>query len=112
MATLINLNRSSYLKLSARKNSLDYLTAKYLNIRFSIAPERNFLVTAANVANTFGIAYQVYGNKNYWWVVAMYNGIINPIEDLKPGDVLQLPSLTAINAFLTRNLEENSKVTI
>ena len=34
----------------------------------------------------------------------MYNGIINPITDLKPGKVLQLPNLEDINALLSIGL--------
>lgn len=112
MSALLNLNRSNYLSLGADRKSLDYLSAKYLNIRFSIPPERTFVVTNSSIANTFGLAYQLYGDKNYWWILALYNGIINPVTDLKPGDVLQLPSLTSINAFLTRELAQDVKLII
>jgi hypothetical protein len=33
--------------------------------------------------------------------VCQYAGILNPIEEFTPGRVLQLPSLSDINLFLT-----------
>lgn len=112
MSTFIDLNRASYLKLSTSKKSLDYLSAKYLNISFAIPAESTFVVTSANIANSPGLAYQIYGDKDYWWVICLYNGILNPIEDLQPGTILQIPSITSVNAFLTRELTEDRRVVI
>jgi hypothetical protein len=112
MATFIDLNRSSYLSLASNKRSLDYLSAKYLNMSFALAAERTFIVTSANIANSPGLAYQIYGDRNYWWVICMYNGILDPMQDLQPGTVLQIPSITSVNAFLTREIVQERKVVI
>ena len=36
------------------------------------------------------ISYYVYGECNYWWVIALVNGIINPFEELYPGMQLKI----------------------
>lgn len=38
----------------------------------------------------YNIAQQYYGDPNYWWVVAWYNG--RPTEaDVAPGDIIAIP---------------------
>lgn len=113
MASFVDLYRASYLKPSADSDRLNYLSARYLNIRFMLTPSQEYVVTAKDEANSFGIAYNVYGDKSYWWVVCFYNGILNPITDIVPGRRLQLPSLADVNAFLTRQTtSEAATVTI
>lgn len=36
------------------------------------------------------IAYKVYGDVNYWWIVALVNRIENPFEQLEPGQQLKI----------------------
>jgi hypothetical protein len=79
---------------------------------FALPAEQTFVVTSANVANSPGLAYQIYGDKNYWWIICIYNGILDPIQDLQPGTVLQIPSITNVNSFLTRELVQERKVVI
>jgi nucleoid-associated protein YgaU len=38
------------------------------------------------------IAHSQYGDATLWWLVADYNTILDPFEELSPGDVLRLPS--------------------
>mgnify|MGYP001034784939 FL=1 len=38
----------------------------------------------------YNLAHQYYGNTDYWWVIAWYNG--RPTEaDIKPGDLIEIP---------------------
>ena len=37
------------------------------------------------------IAFKYYGDSSYWMYIADYNSIYNPLFDLKPGDVLNIP---------------------
>lgn len=101
MSTFIDLNRASYLKASPSPDRLNYLSAKYKNIRFNLKASQSFTLTNQDIANAPGIAFSVYGDVGYWWVICMFNGVISPIEDLVPGATLQLPSLSDLNAYLT-----------
>lgn len=102
-ASVLDLNRTTYLEIGGPTNKpyLDYLSAKYLNMRFQIAASKNYVVGQSDVANAPGIAFNFYGSVDYWWVVCMYNGILDPISEFAPGLVLQLPTLADVNAFLS-----------
>lgn len=99
----IDLRRSSYLSTSQRgqTQSLDYLSAKYKNIRQILPAKQAYTLSMADYANAPGLAFRFYGDRNYWWVVCLYNGILDPITGFQPGDVIYLPSLADINALLS-----------
>lgn len=108
MSAFIDLNRATYLQASVDVSRLNYLSAKYKNIRYLLPAKQNYTVTSADEANAPGLAFSIYGDVGYWWLLCMYNGIIDPIEDIAPGTVLRLPSLNDINNFLT---SQDEKVT-
>ena len=39
------------------------------------------------------ISQRAYGNSEYWWVIYEFNGIIDPLFDLKLNDVLRIPPI-------------------
>lgn len=49
------------------------------------------------------IAQTYYGNTEYWWVIYEFNGIKDPLFELKLGQILRIPALrrvlTAIEAL-------------
>jgi hypothetical protein len=114
MSTLVDLKRITYLEVggSSKNPRFNYLSAKYKNIRHLLPAVNTYVVTSADVANLPGIAHNVYRDKDYWWVIGLYNGIIFPETDLVPGMVLQLPSLSDINALLASEEQGLTNVTI
>ena len=36
------------------------------------------------------IAFKIYGDVQYWWVIALFNNVINPFEELTPGTSLKI----------------------
>lgn len=44
------------------------------------------------------LAYDLYGNVNYWWVFSILNKdvLFDPIYDMKQGIILRIPSRTRI----------------
>lgn len=114
MSTLVDLKRITYMELggTSKNPRLNYLSAKYKNIRYLIPSVDIYVVTSSDVANLPGIAFNVYRDKDYWWVIGLYNGIIFPERDLVPGMVLQLPALSDINALLAAEEQALTNVTI
>ena len=43
-----------------------------------------------------GIAFGLYGDARYWWIIADFNKIISPFDQLKVGIQLRCPSLKRI----------------
>jgi hypothetical protein len=114
MSSLVDLKRATYLEISGTTKNprLNYLSSKYKNIRHLLPAVNTYVVTSADMANLPGIAYNVYRDKDYWWVIGLYNGIIFPERDLTPGLILQLPSLSDINALLASGDQTLTNVTI
>lgn len=103
-SSLIDLNRATYLSVGGEDGApvMDYLSTNYLNVKFMLRARDTYQVTDSDACNLPGIAFKVYGDKNYWWIIGLYNGIVDPITDLEPGLVLQLPSLADINALFSK----------
>ena len=105
-ATIISLKRSTYLDVGDEGTSLDLLSARYKNIRFNLEARQTFLVEQAWEHNAPGIAFQLYRDVDYWPYLLMYNGIVDPIQDLVVGLILQVPAKADIDAYL--NLDDSS----
>ncbi len=112
MTTVLNLKRNAYLDPSSVPQTLDYLSARYLNIKFIVPARNSFVVTQAYEANAPGIAFDFYGSADYWWVILLFNGVVEPLEELVAGRVLQLPALADINAFLSLKESQNQDLTV
>jgi len=44
------------------------------------------------------LGYVFYGDTGLWWLICAYNGIIDPIEEIKEGKSLLIPTLDRIKA--------------
>lgn len=42
------------------------------------------------------ISKKFYNNEGYWWVIADFNDIINPFDDLKPGMRILIPNFSSV----------------
>lgn len=89
---------------------LDLLSPNYTQIMKYITDTQVYNVESFE--HLPNIAYKMYGNTTLWWIIASYNGIINPLL-LQPGTVLQIPNLSQINIYLN-SLKTNigKKITI
>ncbi len=52
-------------------------------------------VTEGEVGKLDNIAWHYYGTPDLWWVIAMANGILNPLR-VTPGTVLRIPSMDIV----------------
>lgn len=44
------------------------------------------------------LGYVFYGDTGMWWLICMYNGIIDPIDEIIEGKMLLIPSLDRIKS--------------
>lgn len=42
------------------------------------------------------VAQTFYGNTEYWWVIYEFNGIKDPLFELKMGQILRIPALERV----------------
>jgi len=45
------------------------------------------------------ISYLEYGIEDYWWILCLINGIVDPINEINLGDSLIIPNTGDINAY-------------
>jgi len=79
--------------------SADYVQERRLLVDY-ITSYDSYLVTEANQSLPEVISYDVYGTSDLWWVLCLYNGIIDPMRELLPGVELKVPNLEQIDSFL------------
>jgi hypothetical protein len=48
------------------------------------------------------ISYKAYNKINLWWVIALANNVINPINYLTPGKTIKVPKYSVVTEVLTQ----------
>lgn len=99
-------NQLSYQTLN-KDGTPNLLDTKYRNIRWLLPVYQSVVVNARYESNLPTLSYEIYGDVSLWWVLLAFNGLTDPIEDVKPGVVLQFPEYSKLIAFL-ESQESNS----
>lgn len=61
----------------------------------------SFLIDADKFVNRpDAIAYEVYGNSKYWWIIAMANNIKDPFFEFYKGRSLKIPNIDLVKKEL------------
>lgn len=53
------------------------------------------------------LGFVFYGDPGMWWIIAQYNSILDPFEELKEGKILIIPTLERVKAEM---FSANTKV--
>jgi hypothetical protein len=61
-----------------------------------------YRVESTDLAQPDNIAFKVYGQERYWWVICMANGIKDCCVDLSVGQLLKVPDLLDVYDFFKR----------
>lgn len=48
------------------------------------------------------ISYIFYDTTSLWWLIARFNKIIFPLEEIKPGTILYIPTLSEVSKYLNK----------
>lgn len=59
-----------------------------------------FTVTQEILRRPDLIAQSFYGNTEYWWVIYEFNGIKDPMFELRLGQILRIPELSRVLAAI------------
>lgn len=106
--------RSSHIPVTPAKFGPSYeiipnrASALYNQERYSIDKYlTNFervTITAADEYNIHTLTFKIYGTHQYWWVVCLFNGIIDPTTELEAGREIRIPSLVQIQSYLSNDI--------
>lgn len=56
-----------------------------------------YTVTQAEAHRPDLVAIKCYGKVEWWWIIAQYNGIINPLRELMVGVTLIIPNYNEVD---------------
>ena len=92
---------------------LDFLNAYYLDMFNQITVYTNFMITHSSEGRLDIISNKFYGIPDLWWIIGMYNGIINPIFEIKVGINLRIPDRNQVDTLLQISTQpSNSSTTV
>lgn len=80
-------------------DQLDMLDSSLSEFTMKRSPAGYYRVTQADIGNPDLIAYKVYQNERYWWLICLANGVMDPRNDLEVGQLLTIPNILDINDF-------------
>lgn len=100
---------------SASFQLLDYHQASYNAIRREKINYVEFTVTDSEEHQPDAIAYKFYKDEGFWWLICLFNGIVEPMSELVTGTVIKIPYLsevlTLLNAKSTKQAAVQTKGT-
>lgn len=105
-------NIVNYTPATADGKDLDVFKGRYKNMRFNMAAERTIKLTVADEFNLPGLAFKYLGDKGLWWVLLQFNGLTDPINDIRAGTVLRVPSRSDVISYLETVSETTTIVTL
>ena len=79
---------------------LDPHSAKFQALRTKSFTTTAYVVKDSEAGRPDLIAHKVYGDVSYWWVLAFYNGIIDPLTEFYTGRVLTVPDYGEVSTLL------------
>lgn len=80
----------------------DFLDNTLSNFKLTKTPIY-YMVNEADAMRPDMISFEMYNTVNYWWIICMVNGIMNPFTDIKVGKVLIIPSIFDIYTYVKDN---------
>lgn len=93
---------------ATRVDILDYLAASYTNMRQDVQSTVLHKVTENDATHPDLISFKYYEREDLWWIICMYNSIVNPLTELTVGKVLRIPNLVEVNNLLTQAEQQSS----
>lgn len=87
----------------------DYLSSTEIVFEEFPTPEKVYVVRQSDLNRMDIISFNVYGNPNYWWLIALRNGIIDTRDDMFMGKKLYIPNLSDFYTFMNRK-KKKSKI--
>ncbi len=75
----------------------DYNNRYYYGLTSSMSKDTPYAAYVVKVGDTYdSIAYDVYGNSLFYWVICYFNNIFDCLEEPEVGTVLKLPSINSV----------------
>lgn len=97
-------NISNFMKLTPDGEHFDFWSAAFNDVHLYVKERTRIMVDAQWAANLPGLAAEYLGSRYYWWILLMYNGLADPLNDIIPGTILSIPDSQELGVFLQNRL--------
>lgn len=105
MANFKSTSRYSHAVVTANRSNKPFII---LRRPIELDPDQGdtfFTVTQEVLKRPDLIAQTFYGNVEYWWIIYEFNGVKDPLFELKIGQILRIPDLSRVLEAIAK-LEE------
>lgn len=102
MSNFKSLNRYTNGIVTFTRNNQKFLV---LRSALNLEPDNSDVlvtITQELVRRPDLISFKAYGSPDFWWAIFEYNGIRDPVFELRSGQILKIPSIARITAAITR----------
>lgn len=91
----------NFMEVLPDADHLNFWDGDFTNMHLYVPEVQRVVIDAAWAANAPGLAAEYLGSRYYSWVILMYNGLSDPINDLVPGTLIRIPDPKALGIFLS-----------
>lgn len=92
---------------------IDTLSSRYANMRFKVQLDRVIIIDSKYEANLPGLAFDYYGDQDYWRAIMWFNGLQDPMTDVCVGSQIGMPNKSSLDAFFaSTNGDQAQPVTL
>lgn len=74
--------------------------AAFKDIHIHVPVSEVITIDARWEANLPGLAAAKLGSRYLWWAIGMFNGLYDPLTDMRPGMQIRIPETNALRAYL------------
>lgn len=94
------MNRLNFYQINTVNDTkeLDFISNSLTKFKMTYQP-RYYRVRASDIMRPEMISFQVYGSTDFWWILMVVNKITNPLVELQPGLILEIPNQLDIFDF-------------
>lgn len=101
---------SNFCSVTEDGQDLDMFSAKFRSLSLITSTSRVITVDASTEANLPYLAEKYLGTSRLWWTILMYNGLLDPIEDITIGTRLAIPSRSSLITMLESGNRSNINI--
>lgn len=91
---------TNYLKPTEDGQHFDFWSAAFTDLHLFVRESTRIQINGETTANLPGIAAKYLGSRYYWWVLLMFNGLADAVNDIKPGVILRIPNAQDLGNYL------------
>lgn len=98
----------NYLQITPDGDHLNFWDAPFKDMHLYVPESTRIVIDAASAANLPGLADKYLGSPYYWWVLLMYNGLSDAVNEVVPGKILSIPDLQRLGVFLQNRVSSQN----